>query len=124
MVKCNYIGVVLILIIGVNIMTVKEFLFWHPKEEVYRKAKTYSITSVMTNILTTSGGLRNSMSYNNCRGIFESYIGSFSDVEVISFLKEQCVKAIAYGIETKDLNWKLYFLVAWDLKDYYQRVLA
>lgn len=81
------------------------------------KAKSYNITDMAKKIYATSGGrdFRKDSHYKECEDMYVELTMSCDKKEAIGWMQYWMVNAIAYGIQTKNLDWKCKFLAAYDL---------
>lgn len=99
-------------------MTAYEFTKLNYSKEELKKTASMSLEPRMVakNILSRMKvNLRESQVYKNAMDIFIELTMSCSAQEANSWLKHWMLVAVTYGMKTKDLDWRCYFLAAWDI---------
>lgn len=86
-----------------------------PNNNCIIKAQTYDLAILEMRILCEHKDIKNSKEYSNTKSIFYDLTMSCDSNEAKRWLNHYVIKAIAYGLDTKDLNWQYYFLSAYDI---------
>lgn len=81
------------------------------------KAQAYDIDNMASKVLSSFGtqNPRQDGHYIECTDMFLELTMSGDKDEALDWMSYWMVNAIAYGIETKNLDWKLKFLAAYDI---------
>lgn len=95
-------------------MNADKFLSYKPSKSCMLRAKQYNQLLVYMKIVHSDNNLRSSSLYIQ---LIDSLINQEEGVPtklVIDDLQKYKLNAIAYGLETKDLSWKIFFLACYD----------
>lgn len=81
------------------------------------KARAYDASTVAFQIEYNNPGInfREDEDYKDAEHWFIDSTMSCDEDEAINWMKYYMVNAIAYGIQTKNLDWRTKFLAAWDI---------
>lgn len=82
-----------------------------------RKAGSYNIDEVASKIKNSNPDVdfRNTEDYKDAKYWFIETTMSCDEEEAINWMNYYMANAIAYGLETKNLDWRTKFLAAYDL---------
>lgn len=80
------------------------------------KAQHYDVVEVQRSIVARANtDLRKTADYDDAKDWFIDTTMSCTQREAISWMNYYMANAIAYGIQTKNLDWRTKFLAAYDL---------
>lgn len=98
-------------------MTGYEFTRFEANFMSKQKAQCYDASTVAFQIEYNNPTIdfRNDADYEDAKNWFIDTTMSCDKKEAINWMTYYMANAIAYGIETKNLDWRTKFLAAWDL---------
>lgn len=97
-------------------MTGYEFThYYQPNFSARVKAEGYPFHAVYTKIMLKVPDIQSSASYADAKEWIIDVTMSCDKQEALAWMNTYMVNAIAYGIETKDLDWQNKFVAAFDI---------
>lgn len=97
-------------------MTIREFLDdYRPSLMACVKSMEYKAPDVAKRIMETTPGIRETEDYGKTMDEYIDYTSSCDLGEAVSWMVHVGKSAIQYGLDTKNLDWKTKFIVAWDI---------
>lgn len=97
-------------------MTAREFVDgYRPSMMAYAKGMEYKPKDVAKRIIETSPDIRYEKEYGETQDVYIDETMSCDVDEVLRWMIQIGKEAIRYGIDTKNLDWKIKFIVAWDI---------
>lgn len=97
---------------------VYEFTKYQPSPQSLDKADGYDIETIALMIDINNPGMnsfRDTEDYKQAEHIFIEVTMSCTPKEAISWMQYFMVKSVAYGLQEKDLDWRILFMAAYDL---------
>ena len=95
-------------------MTGYEFTKFNPAYACKCKAKEYDL-NVLVRKIEEQGDCRTNADYEDCQNIYYELTQSCDLEECRSWMRFWMNNAIAYGIQTKNSDWRYKFLAAYDI---------
>ena len=99
-------------------MTAYEFTRFEADRTYLLKAKGYDIDVIAMKIDLANlsrNCFRDTVEYANAQDVFYDLTMSCNDKEALRWLGHWMLNAIAYASQTKDLDWRIFFIAAYDI---------
>ena len=93
-----------------------EFMEYHASLTSMVKSMNYDFHEVVKSIIISSPDIRKMDGYPEARKAYVSFSsGCENEDDIVHWMSHFCRLSIQYGIETKNLDWKIKFIAAWDI---------
>lgn len=96
-------------------MTAFEFLTFQPTSHSRQRADSYEQLICFMRIEKILPQIREDSKYKQTYQILSTFTTALDRDKAVECLSGYKINAIAYGIETKDLDWRIFFVAAYDL---------